>query len=145
MSLIKILLVLGLWLGAVNACAQVAVIANKNVPMDSLSKTQLLDYYSCELKQWSKGVPVAVVDLKLASETKEAFYRFLGMTASRMKSLWLKKMLMGENAEPLAVKTEEEMLQKVASTSGALGFVSLSKLTPAVKTLLIISPSEAKP
>lgn len=145
MNFIKIFLVLGLWFGAGNARAQVAVIAHKNVPLDSLSKTQLRDFYSCELKQWTKGVPVAVVDLKLGSETKEAFYKFLGMTASRMKSLWLKKMLMGESAEPLAVKTEEEMLQKVATTSGALGFVSLSKITTNVKTLLIISPAEAKP
>ena len=145
MSQMKIILLLGLLFLAANAAAQVAVIANKNVPLDSLSKTLLRDFYSCELKQWEKGLPVAVVDLKLPGEAKDAFYKFLGMTASRMKSLWLKKMLMGEGSEPLAVKSEEEMLKKVATTAGALGFVSLSKITPEVKTLLVIAPSEKEP
>ncbi|MEK7729187.1 MAG: hypothetical protein AAB354_12300 [candidate division KSB1 bacterium] len=131
---------LALW--AANASAQVAVIANKDVPLDSLSKAQLRDFYSYEMKQWDKSIAVAVVDLKLTSAAKDAFYKFLGMTASRMKSLWLKKMLMGESGEPLAVKSEEEMLKKVASTSGALGFVSLSKITPEVKTLLVITSPE---
>lgn len=145
MSQMKIIFLLGLLFLAANAAAQVAVIANKNVPLDSLSKTQLRDFYSCEMKLWEKGLPVAVVDLKLPGEAKEAFYKFLGMTASRMKSLWLKKMLMGEGGEPLAVKSEEEMLKKVASTAGALGFVSLSKVTAEVKTLLVIASSEKAP
>lgn len=145
MNHMKIILWLGLCFWAAGAFAQVAVIANKDVPMDSLSKAQLRDFYSCEMKQWDKGIAVAVVDLKLPGEAKDAFYKFLGMTASRMKSLWLKKMLMGEGSEPLAVKSEEEMLKKVASTAGALGFVSLSKVTPEVKTLLVIAPSEKEP
>ncbi len=139
----RILLALVLWAASVSA--QVAVIANKDVPMDSLNKAQLRDFYSYEMKQWDKRVPIAVVDLKLPGEAKEAFYKFLGITASRMKSLWLKKMLMGEGSEPLAVKSEEEMVQKVAVTSGALGFVSLSKITPEVKTLLIIAQNEKEP
>lgn len=142
---IKILLALGFLLMVENAVAQVAVIANKDVPLDSLSKTQLRDFYSCEMKQWNKQVAVTVVDLKLSSAAKDVFYKFLGMTASRMKSLWLKKMLMGESSEPLAAKSEEEMVRKVASTSGALGFVSLNKITPEVKTLMIISSSEPQP
>lgn len=142
---IKILLALGFLFMAEIAAGQVAVIANKDVPLDSLNKAQLRDFYSCEMKQWNKQVAVTVVDLKLSSAAKDAFYKFLGLTASRMKSLWLKKMLMGESSEPLAAKTEEEMVRKVAATSGALGFVSLNKITPEVKTLLIISSSEPQP
>lgn len=145
MSQMKIIWLLGLFFLTANVEAQVAVIANKNVPLDSLNKTQLRDFYSCELKLWEKGMPVAVVDLKLPGEAKDAFYKFLGMTASRMKSLWLKKMLMGEGGEPLTVKSEEEMVKKVASTVGALGFVSLSKVTSEVKTLLVITSSENAP
>lgn len=139
----KVFVVLVLW--AVSASAQVAIIAHKDVPMDSLTKTQLADFYSCEVKLWEKELPVVVVDLRTQSEVKDAFYQFLGMTAARMKSIWLKRLLMGEGVEPLVVKSEEEMLQKVAATAGALGFVNASKVTSEVKTLLLISPIEKRP
>lgn len=132
-----------LW--AMSASAQVAVIAHKDVPLDSLSKAQLTDFYSCELKMWEKNLPVVVVDMRLQSGVKDAFYKFLGMTASRMKSIWLKKMLMGEGVEPLVVKSEEEMLKKVASTPGALGFVDASTATNEVKILFLITPSGNQP
>ncbi|NUO79874.1 hypothetical protein HUU05_07340 [candidate division KSB1 bacterium] len=135
----------GLLIWAASANGQVAVIAHKAAPLDSLTKAQLLDYYSCEVKHWSKNQPVLVVDLKQQSEAKAAFYRFLGITASRMKSIWLKKLLMGEGVEPLVVKSEEEMLKKVASTPGALGFISADKVTDEVKTLLRITSTEKQP
>ena len=127
------------WFWAAGAWGQVAVIAHKEVPLDTLSKAQLLDFYSCEIKFWSKELPVVVLDLKPQTEAKTSFYKFLGMTASRMKSLWLKKMLMGEGEPPGAVKTEEEMLNKVATTPGALGFVSLKQSNKQVKTLMMIT------
>lgn len=141
--LIKALAGAILW--AVSASAQVAVIAHKDVPFDSVTKAQLTDFYSYELKMWKKNLPVVVVDLRLQSEIKDAFYKFLGMTASRMKSIWLKKMLMGEGVEPLAVKSEEEMLHKVASTPGALGFVDARSTTNEVKILFLIATSGKQP
>lgn len=136
---------LGLVLWAASASAQVAIIAHKDVPLDSLNRAQLTDFYSCELKMWGKNLPVVVVDMRLQSAVKDAFYKFLGMTASRMKSIWLKKMLMGEGVEPLVVKSEEEMLKKVASTPGALGFVDASTATNEVKILFLIAPSGSQP
>ncbi len=127
-----------LW--ATGAASQVAVIAHKEAPLDTLSKTQLLDFYSCEIKFWNKELPVVVIDLKPQTEAKAAFYKFLGMTASRMKSLWLKRMLMGEGEPPAATKSEEEMLKKVAATPGALGFVSQNQNNKQVKTLILILP-----
>ncbi|MGH7490867.1 MAG: hypothetical protein ACREOO_00580 [bacterium] len=127
------------WFWATGAWGQVAVIAHKNVPLDTLSKAQLLDFYSREVKFWNKELPVVVTDLKPQTEAKTIFYKFLGMTASRMKSLWLKKMLMGEGEPPATVKSEEEMLQKAATTPGALGFVNEGKVNNQVKILMIIA------
>ena len=126
------------WFWAAGAVAQVVVIVHRDVPADTLSKAQLLDFYSCEIKYWNKDLPVIVIDLKPQTEAKTLFYKFLGMTASRMKSVWLKKMLLGEGEPPGATKTEDEMLEKVATTPGALGFVSREKLSPHVKTVMLI-------
>ncbi len=62
------------------AFAQVAVVAHKAVPDDTLSHSQLLDFYSGDIKSWSNKARVVVFDLKPAGEAKEAFYKLLGKT-----------------------------------------------------------------
>lgn len=120
------------------ASAQVTIIAHKAVAEDTLSQMRLFDFYSGEIKFWKDKVPVVVLDLKPVGETKEAFYKLLGKTPSRMKSIWLKKLLMGEGDPPPALESEEEVLKKVAATPGAIGFIDKAKVTHEVKSLVII-------
>jgi ABC-type phosphate transport system substrate-binding protein len=123
---------------AKNAFAQVAVITNPSVEKNDITSGELLDFYSRDVRVWKNGDPVIVFDLKSKSEIKDTFYNFLGKSTSRMKSIWMKKMLSGEGDPPEALETEEAMLEKVASTPGAIGFVSQSKVTENVKVLVVI-------
>ena len=118
--------------------SQVAVIAHKSVPIDKIKKSELLDFYTGDIKKWRDNQPVVVFDLKPRGEVKETFYKFLGKSSSRMKSIWLKKMLLGEGDPPDSMKLEKELLKKVATTTGAIGFVSQSQVSGDVKTLIII-------
>lgn len=88
--------ILGSFLLISFATGQVAVIANKSVPVDEVSSQQLLDFYTGDVKLWENKDPVIVTDLKPEGEIKALFYEFLGKSPSRMKSIWLKKMLSGE-------------------------------------------------
>ncbi len=118
--------------------SQVAVIANKSVPVDTIKKSELLDFYTGDIKKWNDEQPVVILDLKPRGDTKKAFYKFLGKSPSRMKSIWLKMMLSGEGDPPLSMTSEDELLKKVASTPGAIGFVSQRRATDDVKTLFLI-------
>jgi ABC-type phosphate transport system substrate-binding protein len=134
--IVTVIICLLLW--AANSCAQVAVIANRFVPMDTISKSELLDFYTSDIKKWSDGQPVILLDLKSKGDVKSTFYNFLGKSASRMKSIWLKKMLLGEGDPPESMISEQELLNKVASTIGALGFVSKANIREDVKLLMEI-------
>ena len=118
--------------------SQVAVIAHKSVPVDTIKKSELLDFYTADIKKWINGDKVIVNDLKPKGEVKKIFYKFLGKTPSRMKSIWLRNMLSGEGDPPEALKSEEDMLQKIAATPGAIGFLSHTKVDNNVKTLIVI-------
>ena len=126
----------------VNAFAQVAIIAHKSVPVTKIKKSQLLDFYTGDIRMWSNGEPVLVFDLKRKSETREAFYNFIGKSSSRMKSIWMKRMLSGEGDPPEALASSNEMLKKVASTPGAIGFINQNNLSGDVKVLLLIDKKE---
>ena len=123
-----------------NAFGQVAVIANPSVPVDTITNIELLDFFSRDIRLWSDDKPVTVFDLKPKGEAKDAFYSFIGKSTSRMKSIWMKKMLSGEGDPPAALDSEESMLKKVSSTPGAIGFVHLKSVTPGVKILAVIKP-----
>ena len=62
----------------------------------------------------------------------------MGKSSSRMKSIWMKKMLAGEGEPPEAISDEKSMLQKVAETPGAVGFISTENLDDSVKLIATI-------
>jgi ABC-type phosphate transport system substrate-binding protein len=123
---------------ASNAFSKVAVIAHKNVPLSDINQSKLLDFYTGDIRVWSDDKPVKVFDLKQKGDVKDNFYHYLGKSSSRMKSLWMKKMLSGEGDPPEAMQSASEMLKKVAATPGAIGFVNFDKVNNNIKVLAII-------
>ena len=120
------------------AYSQVAVIANKSVPISEISASQLLDFYTGDERFWNDENPVIVFDLKTKGALKETFYKYLGKSSSRMKSIWMKKLLSGEGDPPPALESESEMLDKIEKTKGAIGFVNYKSVSKKVKILTII-------
>jgi len=118
--------------------AQVAVIVHKSVKAENISKTQLLDFYTGEVKSWDTGEAVHVFDLKIKGKIKETFYKYLGKSASRMKSIWMKRLLSGEGDPPPALEDESEMLKRIKNTKGAIGFLDYKYVDTSVKVLTII-------
>ena len=134
---------LALSAGAMTASAQVAVIAHKDAPADSISKDDLLNYYIGDVQSWSGDLDVVVFDLKARGPVRDAFYEYLGKTSSRMRSIWLKRKLSGEGDPPESFETEEALLERVASTPGAIGFVQKTNVSgDAVKILVEIEIDE---
>jgi ABC-type phosphate transport system substrate-binding protein len=125
-------------LAAFHANAQVAVIAHKGVSVSSLSASAASDIFTLSTKEWKDGSAVVVFDLKAEGVTRTKFYDFIGKSPIELKKTWMRVQLSGEGKAPAVVASEEEMIQKVASTPGAIGFVSASKASGEVKILATI-------
>jgi ABC-type phosphate transport system substrate-binding protein len=134
-------------LAAPAASAEVAIIVNKSVPMQTIDSRTLFDLYSGDVKRWSNGQAVVLLDLEPRGDVKTTFYDYLGKSSSRMKSIWMKNMLAGEGSPPEAVPSEAELVKRVAATPGAIGYVSRPTVTGAddgIVTLIVIDPSKEK-
>lgn len=118
--------------------AQVSVIANKSVSETEISKSKLLEIYSLSSNKWKSGEKIIVFDLKSEGKTKNDFYSFIGKSADELKKVWMRAQLTGEGTAPKSLGSEYEILEKVAGTSGAIGFVSSDKVNSSVKVLLTI-------
>lgn len=119
---------------AAPATAQVAVVAHPGVADASASTQALVQIYSLEKTRWSDGT--AVVPLDASGPAQDAFYSAIGQSTSQMRRVWLRKKLSGEGQPPASLSSDAEVLARVASTPGAVGFVQASAVTGDVKVLV---------
>ncbi len=138
MKLYKYFLMALILFAAAGAQAQVAVIANKSVPDGSLSINKVTDIFSLRQKTWSNGSAIVPIVLSTDGSTSSTFYSAIGTSSIEIKKLWMRLQLTGEAQAPQAVGSQDELVSKVASTPGAIGFVDAAKANGSVKTLLIV-------
>lgn len=134
-------------LAAPAASAEVVVIVHKSVPIQTIDSRTLFDLYSGDIKKWSNGQAVVLLDLDSRGEVRSTFYDYLGKSSSRMRSIWMKNMLAGEGSPPEAIASEEEIIKRVAATPGAIGYVGRPSVAGAgtdIVTLIVIDPSQKK-
>ena len=139
MKLNKLYMLLLLILFTGSIYSQVAVIANKSVPDGSISNAKLQEVYSLKIKTRSNGQGIILFTLKNDNSTVEKFFSSFGKSSSDMKKVWMKIQLTGEGTAPDALGSEDEILNKVASTPGAIGYIDAKKVNDKVKVLLTIN------
>lgn len=132
----KAIVILLLSICAHTGYSQIVLIANNGVDMNISGNTAISDIYTLETQKSTNGVALVVFDLKTAPN--DQFYAALGKSATELKKIWMKMQLSGDGKAPTALASEDEMIAKVASTPGAIGYVSQAKVTDAVKTLFTI-------
>jgi hypothetical protein len=121
------------WLAPVVSPAQVAFIANKATSISSVDEATLKNVFTLESKSLG-GSRVVLFDLKENTPARAAFCKAIGMTPEAIKKIWMKAVLTGSGEKPIQVG-EDEIVQRVASTNGAVGYVSAAKVTDAVKVI----------
>jgi ABC-type phosphate transport system substrate-binding protein len=124
---------------SIEARAQIAVIVNKSAGVGSANAATVSDIYALSTKEWKDGSAITVFDQKTDGPTRTKFYEFIGKSPIELKKVWMRVQLSGEGKAPTPVSSDDEMVQKVASTAGAIGFVAASKVTGDVKVVATIN------
>ncbi len=134
MTLLSFILVIGLF-SETEEQTKIAVIANKSTPVQAITVKEIRDIYTLKTQRWPNGEIIVLFNLKSKSALKEKFYEVLGQTATQLQRIWIRFELTGEAKAPTACKDEDELLQKVAATPNAIGYISANKVTDAVTVL----------
>ena len=112
------------------------VIAHPSVPADQLSRQELHDLYHLEWNRWEDGSLVVLLDMKKEGPARDIFYEYLGRSGREVKRIWMRAVLSGEGQAPKIVRDEEDMLKRVSTTPGAIGYLPLDLVTTQVKVLI---------
>ncbi len=116
----------------------VAVIAHKSSSAQTLEADKILDIYTLNTRNWADGSKITVFEVKGDSPIKSRFYASLNTAFTEMQKLWLKKQFSGKGLPPIAVNSEQELLEKVANTPGAIAYVNAESVNKNVKVLATI-------
>lgn len=120
------LLLCGLWMVCcpARALAQDAIV-NADVAERAVSQNNLRAIFSMRMRQWPDGTPIKVFVLPGESEVHISFAKsVLNIFPYQLRRAWDLLIYSGSGQAPTEVGSPEEMLQKVASTPGAIGYVS---------------------
>jgi len=115
-----------------------AVIAHPATPEDSIPRASLRAILGMRLQRWPGETPVKV--FVLADEVPEhaTFSKsVLQVFPQQLRMAWDRQVFSGQGQYPEVVASPQEMLARVASTPGAIGYVKASEVTPNVRVLKI--------
>lgn len=130
-----ILLLAGL-LAAVSYGHAEEVIVNPSVTQPTIQKNVLRAIMGMRLRTWPDGAPVTVYVLPDDHPLHASFCKkVLNVFPHQMRRAWDRLVFSGTGQSPKEVKSEDELIKKVASTPGAIGYVKGDKTYDGVRVL----------
>lgn len=137
---IRILIaVLGTLLGSSAAAAQdVFIVANRSIAVSEISASQLRDVFIGARSRLNDGSHVFPVLLK-GGPAHEVFLRnHVGDTPEEFRARWRKLVFTGQGAMPKEFRSEAELIEYVAVTPGAIGYVSRISDPESIRELTVL-------
>lgn len=113
-----------------------ALIAHPTVPVDSLTQNEARLYMTMRLIQWPNGQRSHVFVLPDIHPLHERVAKgILGLFPFQLRRAWDRQLFSGTGSTPTTVATEAELIWRVATTPGAIGYADSSAMPSSVRRL----------
>ncbi len=128
----------GLYAGIARAETQIAVIIANDAPRVSLDDTTLRDIYLKRIYLDQAGHPFVPVNLPPGNPLRSAFSAAtFHMKGQQLQDYWNRRYFQGISP-PYVLGSEEAVIQFVAETPGAIGYIDTCHLDGRVHPLLLL-------
>lgn len=113
-------------------------VVNKKSTQTVISRNGLSAIFKMRLRQWNDGSPISVFVMKDNDAIHKLFCKqVLNVFPHQMRRSWNKLVFSGTGQAPITVNSQEEMIQKLESTPGAIGYLSSDAITENIRVLTI--------
>jgi hypothetical protein len=113
------------------------VIANSGVKSAEVSKSDLQDVFTGAASSFKDGSHVTPVLLKGGAANEEFLAAYVGKADGAFKAGWRSLVFSGQASMPKTVDSEAAMVEYVAKTPGAVGYIGKSAPHEGVKVLAV--------
>lgn len=131
------LFVAALGVFASRAQAQATVIANPSVKSAEVAKSDLREVFTGAASSFKDGSHVTPVLLKSGAVNDEFLSAFIGKSDATFKAGWRSLVFSGQASMPKTLDSEAAMVEYVAHTPGAVGYISKGTSHEGVKVLSV--------
>jgi ABC-type phosphate transport system substrate-binding protein len=112
------------------------VIVHHDNPVTSLERDFLRDAFLKKATDWSPGETIRPVDLSSRFDVRELFTReVLRKTPAQLRSYWNQQIFSGKGTPPVEADSIAEMIEYVASNTGAVGYLPAGASPARVKVV----------
>lgn len=137
--LVLLVALLAAWLpgGPARAADALVVIVHPGSKVDSMRRAEVVNLFMGRYKKLPSGMRAVVLDNEAR---KAAFYAGLvNKTLAEINAYWARLTFSGQTSPPLQLR-EEQVLEMVASTPGALGYIDRRLVNDRVKVVYVVEP-----
>ncbi len=121
--------------------AELMVIVNPSVKIESISPVTLSRIYAMQSRKWPSGQAVKVFTFSPESEVFEKFTVDIARVQThQLNRHWNRLVFTGKGRVPIQISNTQEMIHKVRSTPGAIGYIDSESIPKSVRRLKIGEP-----
>jgi ABC-type phosphate transport system substrate-binding protein len=122
----------------------IEIVTHPQVTETSLTKSQLRRIYTMRQLRWSDNSAINVFVLPSQHDLHQRFAKErLQIFPYQLNRIWHKLTYSGLGVAPIIVASEQELIQAVIKTPGAIGYIddeTLTKIKPSKNTINITTP-----
>lgn len=115
----------------------ILIITNLETQLSELKIKDVRDIFTGKKTRWNGSGKIIIATLENSDIHNNFVQQFLKKTPSQFKNHWRQKVFTGEGLLPRSFSSEESLIDFVASTKGAVGYISSPTDKP-VKNITII-------
>ena len=121
----------------VRSAVPVAVIVNSEVDVDTLGVDELQRIYLGKRSRWPDDTRVKPALIKSGDLHESFVQEVLERSLAKFNSYWKQLVFTGKGVPPKSFVGEDELVEYVRDTPGAVGYVSASSRPDGVRTIIL--------
>ena len=118
--------------------SKLSLICNTTGAPDTLSSVEMKSILKGEKQRWQDGSKIVLAMIKTNTETGETIAKKVyNMNGDELNKYWLSLVFAGKAKAPQFFRSEQELIDYVASTKGAIGVITSEKVQGNFKTIKV--------
>jgi len=121
----------------VTALADFAIIANPNISINNISKSELEKIFLSKTRNFADGTRAKPVEIAKTG-LKSMFYNLIANKSEvELRSYWATLIFTGTGKPPKQMKNEDQVIKYVSQTPGAISYIEKREPDESVKIIFL--------
>lgn len=115
---------------------KILVVTNKNAPVESMTRSQVIDLFMGKFVAFPSGSKATPVDINGNAQVKGLFYqKLVKMPLARVNAYWSRIKFTGRARPPIGEDTVQQVVEYLSQNENAIGYIPADAMTDKLKAV----------